>query len=194
MKLNYFYYLAVLILLVIIVFRYGISSSIISSNETTGISKGRCLVWDYIDPMEHEVEWHKYVSSTLVITVKPYYSNRGRFDIYLYDKQNSLLDNIVARWGEDNIYYEEPNNVERIESSIRRDILDKTNSIKVFEYNRGCKKYYTNRDHIAENNCIVKNIPDNDSYSYDVESAVEAFCQEVVTDPSFFQYIKYYIF
>ena len=40
----------------------------------------------------------------------------------------------------------------------------------------------------------VKNIPDNDSYSYDVESAVEAFCQEVVTDPSFFQYIKYYIF
>ena len=127
-----------------------------------------------------------------MITVKPYYSNRGRFDIYLYDKQNSLLDNIVARWGGDN--YEEPNNVVTIERSIRRDILDKTNSIKVFEYKRGCKKYYTKRDRIAENNCIVKNIPDNDRYSYDVESAVKAFCKQVVIDPSFLQYIKYYIF
>ena len=183
MRSNYIYYITIIVLCLVIIFKYGISTSYIEVLDNADSKK--CKSYIGINHKKLNIQW-QISTGYQAIYVKKLIPERGDPNIQwkAYNEDGNIIYEEIVKhsWGvrEDRDYNKRltPHRLNFLYSkSLEPDIL---NSID-------------KKREIIKNNCIIKNTH-VDSDDYYTERKIRDFCDLISEDPSLFQYINYYYF
>ena len=217
MRSNYIYYITIIVLCLVIIFKYGISTSYIEVLDNADSKK--CKSYIGINHKKLNIQW-QISTGYQAIYVKKLIPERGDPNIQwkAYNEDGNIIYEEIVKhsWGvrEDRDYNKRltPHRLNFLYSkSLEPDILNSIVAVELYEVEMGCSVYETDAEQkvryaknkknnasdkkreIIKNNCIIKNTH-VDSDDYYTERKIRDFCDLISEDPSLFQYINYYYF